>query len=217
MLADDRCRLRAISRLGTALARSDISVVMVPTPSNDDGSFALDHILEVVRTVGEQCESLADPHTVVIMSTVSPRSVGGPIRSMLERAAGRPLDDHLGLAYVPEFHAIGSTIRDIRNPDRLLAGAAHARAAGIAADLFGSLTDARVPMRYLSAVEVVRDSPVAGATMWGSLDQLTDECDVLVLPNDDSEMAGKLSAALAVSDDLVVIDPWGTLARARSS
>jgi UDPglucose 6-dehydrogenase len=51
-----------------------------------------------------------------------PGSTGGEIREALERASGRKVGPELGLAYNPEFIALGTVVRDMLRPDFILIG-----------------------------------------------------------------------------------------------
>ena len=153
MLQDPGCRLRATSDARSAVATADVSVVMVPTPSRLDGSFSADRITDAVTMIGDSLRSASGPHVVVILSTMSPGTTAGPVRAALERAAGRVLDDTLGLVHCPEFHAIGSVARDVREPDLVVVGALQEWAAAAATELVFSLTTRQV--------EVIRMSPTA--------------------------------------------------------
>src|SRR5262249_2828965 len=55
-------------------------------------------------------------------STVMPGSTGGEIQAELERASGRKIGPDLGLAYNPEFIALGTVVRDMLRPDFILIG-----------------------------------------------------------------------------------------------
>lgn len=102
------------------VARTDMTFVVVPTPSGVDGAFINDHIFQAIDMIGAALQDKRSPHIVVIVSTVMPGSTVGPIRDRLERAAGH---SDIALAYCPEFIALGSVIEDMLHPDMLLVGA----------------------------------------------------------------------------------------------
>jgi UDPglucose 6-dehydrogenase len=51
-----------------------------------------------------------------------PGSMQGEIQEELEEASGRKVGPELGLAYNPEFIALGSVVRDMQRPDFILIG-----------------------------------------------------------------------------------------------
>lgn len=98
---------------------TDITFVIVPTPSGDDGAFKNDHVIEAVEMIGHAVKD-KERHVVVIVSTVMPGATQGPIGTALDKHADGA---NIGLAYSPEFIALGSVIHDLQNPDMLLVGA----------------------------------------------------------------------------------------------
>jgi UDPglucose 6-dehydrogenase len=150
LLSAKTCRLRATTRLAEAIEGADVTVVMVPTPSEPDGSLGAGAVLDAVRSIGALVGRAAEPHVVVVVSTVSPGTIQGAVRETLEAAAGRGLDGRLGLVYAPEFHAIGSIVSDVREPGLLLLGSEQDWADEVVDRLLTSLTGGSVPIRRLS-------------------------------------------------------------------
>jgi UDPglucose 6-dehydrogenase len=147
-------RLRATTDLATAILATEMTFVIVPTPSGADGTFRLDYMLQAVTAIGGALGGAADHrHLVVITSTVMPGSTEGPIRAALEDAAGRPLGDDLALCYSPEFIALGSVIRDMTHPDLFLVGAAQRAWGERLAAVLLSFAPERPPVVHLSPVD----------------------------------------------------------------
>lgn len=147
-------RLRATTDMAAAVQASEMTFVIVPTPSGSDGTFSLDHILSAVGSVGDALRLQPQrDHVVVITSTVMPGATGGPIRETLERHAGRRLGDNLGLCYSPEFIALGTVVRDMTHPDLLLVGASGAPAGEKLAAVLRSFAEGQPPVMLLSLVD----------------------------------------------------------------
>lgn len=124
-------RLRATTSFLDAISNSDISFVIVPTPSGPDGMFENRWVLDAVRQIGVALRSTKRYHVVNITSTVMPGSTGGEIRDALEETSGRTVGRDVGLTYNPEFIALGSVVRDLLNPDMLLIGESDPRAGDV--------------------------------------------------------------------------------------
>jgi UDPglucose 6-dehydrogenase len=105
-----------------AVAQSDVTFTIVPTPSDASGKFSNDYAVRAMTTIGEGIRRKSGYHLVVMTSTVMPGSTGGVLREVLERHAGRTLGPTLGLCYNPEFIALGSVVRDMLRPDMILIG-----------------------------------------------------------------------------------------------
>jgi UDPglucose 6-dehydrogenase len=121
-------RLTATSDIRHAVDETDITFVVVATPSESNGEFSLQYVLPAMREIGEAMAAKAEYHLVVLTSTVMPGTTGGPVRSTLEAASGKRVGAEFGLCYGPEFIALGSVIHDLRHPDFLLIGESDRRA-----------------------------------------------------------------------------------------
>jgi UDPglucose 6-dehydrogenase len=117
-----RSRLRATADLADAVAATDVTFIIVPTPSDGSGRFSNQYILSALEGIGAGLRRKTSYHVVVITSTVMPGSTGGEIRATLEQHSGRTVGAELGLCYNPEFIALGTVVRDMLNPDMLLIG-----------------------------------------------------------------------------------------------
>jgi UDPglucose 6-dehydrogenase len=117
-----RSRLRATESFDDAVGASDMSFVIVPTPSGPDHFFVNAFVVDAVERIGLALARKRGDHLVVVTSTVMPGSTGGPIREALERTSGRRVGVDVGLCYSPEFIALGSVIRDLLHPDMVLIG-----------------------------------------------------------------------------------------------
>lgn len=117
-----RPRLRATHSFEEAVLNSDITFVIVPTPSDKERVFSNKYVLAAVRSIGQALRAKDGRHVVVVTSTVMPGSTGGDIQRELEDSSGRKVGPELGLAYNPEFIALGSVVRDMLRPDFILIG-----------------------------------------------------------------------------------------------
>lgn len=148
----NRARLRATTDYAEAVLATDLTFIIVPTPSQADGTFSIEHILTACRPIGQALARKKDFHVVVVTSTVMPGSTGGPIREALEKASGRTCGRDFGLCYNPEFIALGSVIRDMLHPDFILIGESDPRSGDILASLYEKHWEPRPPVRRMSFV-----------------------------------------------------------------
>lgn len=110
-----------------AVMNSDVSFVIVPTPSTKDGTFSTDFVEAVAAEIGSILRSKDSYHTVVITSTVLPGDMM-LIQNLLERTSGKKCSKDFGLCYNPDFIALGSVVRDFFNPEIVLIGESDKRA-----------------------------------------------------------------------------------------
>lgn len=131
-------RVSATLDYNEAIYKSDVSFIIVPTPSAPDGLFSNEYVIEAVKKIGQSLRNKKEYHLVVVTSTVLPGSTEKEIIPALEHSSGRLLGEDLGLCYSPEFIALGSVVRDLVYPDMLLIGESDKKAGDILEDIYRS-------------------------------------------------------------------------------
>ncbi len=122
LVAANKERLRGTMSHREAVLGSDVSFVIVPTPSNQEGAFSLQYAAWAFQEIGAALKEKDDYHVVVMTSTVLPGATRYGLLPVLEEASGKKCGPDFGLCYTPEFIALGSVIRDFLNPDFTLLG-----------------------------------------------------------------------------------------------
>lgn len=143
MIAANRARIRATLDPAEAVAASDASFIIVPTPSGPDGFFRNDYLVSALEAIGRAIRAKTGYHLVVVTSTVMPGATGGILRETLERASGRRVGPDLGLCYNPEFIALGTVVRDMLNPDMILIGQSDAKAGDMLEAIYRQSVESR--------------------------------------------------------------------------
>jgi UDPglucose 6-dehydrogenase len=141
MIDRNRERLSATSSIEDAVLATDVTFIMVPTPSDPDGRFSLRHVLSAADHIGPALRKKQAWHLVVLSSTVMPGSVESALQPALERLSGKKAGQDFGLCYNPEFIALGTVIRDMLNPDMILIGESDARSGDILQELYTGVCD----------------------------------------------------------------------------
>src|SRR5258707_3041370 len=72
MIARNAARLSATTDLNAAVTATDITFVVVPTPSGADGTFSLKYVLSAAESIAAALRNKSSYHVVVISSTVMP-------------------------------------------------------------------------------------------------------------------------------------------------
>ena len=141
LLAANRARIRATTDVAEAVRESDITLIIVPTPSLPDGTFSLDYVLAACTDIGRALRDKGGFPVVALTSTVMPGATDGPVRRRLEEASGKRCGEDFGLCYSPEFIALGSVIHDLLNPDFILIGESDPRSGEAMAQLYQATCD----------------------------------------------------------------------------
>ncbi len=146
-------RLRATDDFAEAIAASEISIVIVPTPSGPDGRFGNHFVLDAVRRIGAALRGTSQYHVVNIASTMMPGSTGGEVRTALETASGLVVGVDVGLCYNPEFIALGSVVHDLLHPDMVLIGQSDARAGDVVEAVYRGILATAPSVRRMGWVD----------------------------------------------------------------
>ena len=152
MLTAHKARISATTDWSKAIGKSDMTTVIVPTPSGAEGAFRNDYVLSVMDEVGRVLTHKPGYHLVVVHSTTMPGSVGGPIRERLERASGRKVGPDLGLCYNPEFIALGDVINGLLHPDFILIGESDKKAGDILEELYRNVVGSNANVARMNVV-----------------------------------------------------------------
>ncbi len=122
IMAAHRDLLRATTSHHEAVLNSDVTFVVVPTPTDRRGAFSLQYASWAFRELGRALRNKSGYHLLVLTSTVLPGATRYGLLPVLERESGKTAGVDFGLCYSPEFIALGSVIRDFLNPDFVLIG-----------------------------------------------------------------------------------------------
>jgi len=133
-------RIVTSSDLTAAVINTDITLICVGTPSRDDGSIDLTHVLSACAMTGKALQKPSNFHPVIVKSTVFPGKTEGPIRSVLEEASGKQAFVDFGLGSNPEFLREGNAVQDFCEPYRIVLGAGDARTMQALGDLYAAFT-----------------------------------------------------------------------------
>jgi len=153
MIAANTKRITATTSYAAAIPGADMTFIIVPTPSGDDGAFINDYVVNAIREIGQVLRDNPQPHLVAVTSTVMPGATATVLAPAFEAALGRPLGDGIALCYSPEFIALGSVVRDLQNPDFVLIGADDAAAGRRLADFYLGIGGGRdIPVQVMNWV-----------------------------------------------------------------
>src|SRR3990172_1840880 len=136
-------RLRFTTDLPMAVKEALICLIAVGTPSGEDGSADLNHVLEVARGIGRAMDGyriIVDKSTVPVGTADKVRSV---VRTELE---ARGVNYEFDVVSNPEFLKEGAAIDDFMKPDRVVIGSDSARAAGIMQELYSPFLRTNKPI-----------------------------------------------------------------------
>ena len=134
-----------------AILSSDITFILLPTPSDQHGGFSLCHVLSACERLGKVLRNKRY-HLVVLTSTVLPGATENEVRPILEANSQKRCGSGFGLCYSPEFVALGSVIHNLLNPDFILIGESDPEAGERLASFYRTICDNQAPVARMNAV-----------------------------------------------------------------
>jgi len=128
-----------------AVNNTDVSFIVVPTPSEEDGSFSLKYVEAAGREIGKNLKGKDGFHLVVLVSTVLP---GGTekLKQVLESSSGRRCGVDFGLCYSPEFIALGSVLKGLTKPDLVLIGESDPKSGELLSEIYRKTCENNPPI-----------------------------------------------------------------------
>jgi UDPglucose 6-dehydrogenase len=190
LLQAHRDRISATQDYTEAILGSEITFIVVPTPSDEKGGFSTEYAQAAAAKIGNVLRQKTDWHLVVLTSTVLPGSTEQDILPVLEAHSGKKCGVDFGLCYSPEFIALGSVIRNMLSPDFVLIGEFDVRSGSILEEFHKGIVDNDAPVVRMNIVnaELTKISvntfvttKISYANMLAEVCERTPGCDVDVV------------------------------------
>jgi UDPglucose 6-dehydrogenase len=121
-------RLKFTTSIKTAVQKSDIIFLCLPTPPSEDGSADLSHVLSVAKQIGE----MANSSKIVVSKSTVPVGTVDKIKQLLKKTSKFPMD----VVSNPEFLKEGTALQDSMKPDRVVIGTRSKKAAAVLQELY---------------------------------------------------------------------------------
>ena len=160
LIKENQSRLTATMRSDVAISKSDVSFVIVPTPSDSRGAFEIQYVGHAFRGIGKALKKKNNYHLVVLTSTVLPGSMRHGLIPILEKESGKKCGVDFGVCYSPALIAIGTIIRDFLNPDFNFIGEFDKKSGDILEDVCTRLT-LKVPVMRRMSIENAEIAKIA--------------------------------------------------------
>jgi UDPglucose 6-dehydrogenase len=121
-------RLDFSTDVGSVASGADVIFIAVGTPSNEDGSADLQHVLAVCRRIGE---NMTSPTIVVTKSTVPVHTA-----KLVKETIAQHTDIPFHVCSNPEFLKEGAAVDDFMKPDRVVIGVDSPEAGAVLRELY---------------------------------------------------------------------------------
>lgn len=149
-------RLHFATSIGEIIDNVDIVFCAVGTPSDEDGSADLSHVLAVARDFGRSINS----YTLFVTKSTVPVGTSKLVRAEIEAqlALRKRSDIEFDIASNPEFLKEGAAIKDFMSPDRVVIGIESDRGRTLMEQLYRPflLNNFRVMIMDLASAEMTK-------------------------------------------------------------
>lgn len=150
LVKQNSARLRASMNIADTVRDCEITFVIVPTPSDENGGFSLSICKDAMAEVGRGLAASSRYQVVVLTSTVLPGSVRYSLLPILEATSGKTCGVDFGVCYSPALIALGNVINEYLNPDFVMIGASDVRAADVVEEFFKTIIPTGTPQQRMT-------------------------------------------------------------------
>ena len=134
-------RMTFTTKLPDAVKPADVVFIAVGTPTGEDGSADLQHVLAAAREVARAMTG----YTVVVDKSTVPVGTSEQVRNVIRRETTHPFS----VVSNPEFLKQGAAVEDFLKPDRVVIGATDERGANIMIELYRPFTRTGAPIMVM--------------------------------------------------------------------
>ena len=134
-------RLTFTTDLAKGVRASEIIFIAVGTPTGEDGSADLQHVLDVAKDTARAMNG----YKVIVNKSTVPVGTAAKVRDILRKETTHPFS----VVSNPEFLKQGAAIDDFMKPDRVVIGAEDARAAELMKELYSPFTRTGAPIMLM--------------------------------------------------------------------
>jgi UDPglucose 6-dehydrogenase len=167
-------RLTFTTDLPKGVRNSQIVFIAVGTPTGEDGSADLRHVLEVARQIGKAMNG----YKVIVDKSTVPVGTSEKVREVVKKETAHPFS----VVSNPEFLKQGAAIEDFMKPDRVVIGAEDQRAAEIMKELYAPFTRTGAPIMMMDCASAELCKYAANAmlaTRISFMNEVANVCEVV--------------------------------------
>ncbi len=150
-------RLTFTTALERGVRNAQIVFIAVGTPTGEDGSADLQHVLAVARDTARAMNG----YKVIVNKSTVPVGTAALVREVIRRETTHPFS----VVSNPEFLKQGAAIDDFMKPDRVVIGAEDPRAAALMQELYAPFTRTGAPIMLMDCASAELSKYAANAML----------------------------------------------------
>jgi UDPglucose 6-dehydrogenase len=167
-------RLTFTSQLARAVRDAKVIFIAVGTPTGEDGSADLQHVMAVAREIAKAMNG----YKVIVDKSTVPVGTAAKVREVIRRETTHPFS----VVSNPEFLKQGAAIDDFLRPDRVVIGTEDERAAALMTELYAPFTRTGAPIMQMDCASAELCKYAANAmlaTRISFMNEIANVCDAV--------------------------------------
>jgi UDPglucose 6-dehydrogenase len=167
-------RLTFTTNLPRGVRASQIVFIAVGTPTGEDGSADLRHVMDVAREIAR----VMNGYKVIVDKSTVPVGTADKVRELIRKETSHPFS----VVSNPEFLKQGAAIDDFMKPDRVVIGAEDPRSAEIMRELYAPFTRTGAPIMMMDCASAELCKYAANAmlaTRISFMNEVANVCEVV--------------------------------------
>jgi len=167
-------RLTFTTNLPRGVRASQIVFIAVGTPTGEDGSADLRHVMDVAREIARAMNG----YKVIVDKSTVPVGTADKVRELVRKETSHPFS----VVSNPEFLKQGAAIDDFMKPDRVVIGAEDPRSAEIMRELYAPFTRTGAPIMMMDCASAELCKYAANAmlaTRISFMNEVANVCEVV--------------------------------------
>jgi UDPglucose 6-dehydrogenase len=180
-------RLTFTRDLEASVKKAEVIFIAVGTPTGEDGSADLKHVLGAAREIGEAMNG----YKVIVDKSTVPAGTSELVRQTINAVTKQPFS----VVSNPEFLKQGAAVEDFLKPDRVVIGATDPRAAEIMTDLYRPFTRTGAPIMVMDCASAEVCKYAANAMLATRISFMNEIANVCELFNADADAVRKAIAS----------------------
>lgn len=147
-------RVKATTDSSEAVQNTDIAIICVGTPNDENGHLDMSHINTVAREVGKTLKNKNSFFTVAIRSTVMP-GTNEKIAAIISEESGKQSEKDFAVVSNPEFLREGSAVYDFFNPPYTVLASMSEKGLDVMKELYNKI-NAEIIVTDIGSAELIK-------------------------------------------------------------
>lgn len=167
-------RLVFTTDINKAVQTSDIIIIAVGTPPDEDGSADLSHVLDVAKSIGQHMTE----YKIIVNKSTVPVGTAQRVKAAIQKETTIPFD----VVSNPEFLKEGGAVDDFMYPDRVIIGTRSNKVAEIMKELYAPYVRTGNPIIVMDEISAELTKYAANsilATKISFINEIANLCDIV--------------------------------------